>query len=487
MPNRKLLEVIRCLPAEELKRLRLFITSPYFNQAYNAHQLTELFEKITAAQADENHPDLDKALLSGIYFPGKPYRENAKNPIDSLASDLFRLVRRFILQEDLAREADVPREHLALARFYQKYHLEERFWQTVESGRKALEAETKRDDRHYLNAFYLEIEVASFESTFNSYTDDANMRASHRYLDLFYVQQKIDLTCSLDFQQWRSAIEPAEELRLTRLLTDAIPGLPYLQTPVIDLYLLVLRLLKDPGNDADFEKFEQLLEQYRDATPDLNYRNLQAYYRFFVGRRYLTRGEIQIYPLLFQLYKEHLQAGYFYLDNQHKQLHPTSFKLLVNIALRAGDAAWAGSFLKEHGPDRITGTRYPLEWHSLCEAEVLFYQKKYDDAAAHLVYRQFENAEYGILADVLLIKLYLETDDDLLDSRVRALELKVRRAKLGAETRSRYLDFLSRVDKIQKYRWQKDSPKIRKIRQEVIQSPAALEREWLLRVLEGMG
>jgi len=159
----------------------------------------------------------------------------------------------------------------------------------------------------------------------------------------------------------------------------------------------------------------------------------------------------------------------------------------VNIALRAGKVAWAESFLKTHGPDRITGTRYPLEWHSLCEAEVLFYQNKYDEAAAHLVYRQFENAEYGILADVLLVKLYFETDDELIDSRIRALELKVRRAKLPAEDKSRYLDFLSRVDKIQKYRWQKDSPKIRKIRQEVQQNPAALEREWLLRVLEGVG
>jgi len=322
MPSRKLLEVIRCLPPEEVKRLRLFLTSPYFNQSYNARQLTELFERIVASGSDENHPDLDKALLSNIYFPAKPYRENAKNPIDSMASDLFRLLRRFILQEELERESGAAREHLAMARFYQKQNLEERFWQTVESGRKTLEAETKRDDRHYLNAFYLEMEVASFESAFNSYTDDANLRASHRYLDLFFAQQKLDLACSLYFQQQRSAIEPTEEIRLARMLIEHIPDLPYLKTPVVSLYLLVLRLLNNPGDDEAFSGFAELLDRHREETPMLHYRNLQAYYRFFVGRRYLTRGEKKIYQLAFSTIPGTLASGIFLSRRQAQTVAP---------------------------------------------------------------------------------------------------------------------------------------------------------------------
>lgn len=483
MPNRKLLEVTRVLAPDQVKRLRLFTASPYFNSGYNAAQLIDLLDRVLAANSEEAHPDLDKATLSKQYFPGKPFRENAKNPIDSLSSDLFRLVRRFLLHEDAAPELGQDREHLALARFYQRHSLEERFWQTIEAFRKTLDAQTVPDGRHYLMTFYLEAEVASFESRFNSYTSDANLRAAHQNLDVFYAALKLDLACALEYQHQLGPIEPAAEQQLARMLLDALPDLPYLHTPLVELYQLVMTLLENIENNQAFTALEEGLRQHREAIPPFNYRNLQAYYRSFAGRRYLRAGTPDIYHRLFDLYREHLCEGYFYDEDK---LLPASLKLLVNIALRTGNAAWAEEFLQAHGPDRIIGTRFPVEWHRLNQAEVAFFQKKYAAAADLLVYKHFENVQFSILADVLLVKIYYETRDDLLESRIRALEMKVRRAKLSEEKKAQYLAFIAILNKVIKYALPSQAAKRQKLREDIAAVPGTLEREWLLGILDRM-
>ncbi|MBK8192877.1 MAG: hypothetical protein IPK76_06635 [Lewinellaceae bacterium] len=182
----------------------------------------------------------------------------------------------------------------------------------------------------------------------------------------------------------------------------------------------------------------------------------------------------------FDIYRRHLSEGYFYIDNL---IPHTTFRNLVIFGLKLGEYDWVKNFLDTHPPERIGSTRYPAEIHSLNYAEYYFYLKKYDEALEHLVYKLFENPTVSILADVLLIKIYYETQNDLLETRMKALDQKVRRSKLGKEVKNRYLTFLRKLDKIIKYGWQKKSPRRLQLIDEIKSAPEIIAREWLLEQL----
>jgi len=148
--------------------------------------------------------------------------------------------------------------------------------------------------------------------------------------------------------------------------------------------------------------------------------------------------------------------------------------------LKLGHFEWAKNILDIHTPERICSTKYPVEAYNLNFAEYYFYKNEYEKAKGKLTYRLFENPHFSILADLLLIKIYFETEDELLDSRMKALEQKVRRTKISAEAKSRYYNFLNKLDKIIRYSWQKDSPKRSKLIEDIKTIPNIIQREWLL-------
>lgn len=161
-----------------------------------------------------------------------------------------------------------------------------------------------------------------------------------------------------------------------------------------------------------------------------------------------------------------------------------ALRVLANSGLKLGEFDWVKKLLDDHPPERICGTKYPVEAHSLNVAEYHFHKKEYAEAEAKLTYRLFENPNFSISADVLLIKIYYETANDLLDARMKALEQKVRRTKISAETKAGYYNFLKKLDKVIKYGWQKKSPRRTKLIEEVRTTPGVFAREWLLEKLE---
>ncbi|MCB0575861.1 MAG: hypothetical protein KDC61_14995, partial [Saprospiraceae bacterium] len=160
------------------------------------------------------------------------------------------------------------------------------------------------------------------------------------------------------------------------------------------------------------------------------------------------------------------------------------FRNLTIIGLKLGEVEWVKNFLDRHPPERICSTRYPAEVCNLNMAEYHFYLKQYDEAQEMLSYKLFENPVFSILSDVLLVKIYFETQNELLEFRMKALDQKVRRAKLSQGEKNRYLNFLRKLDKIVKYTWQPRNNKREKLIEEIKSTREIIAREWLLEKLE---
>ncbi|HOY07557.1 MAG TPA: hypothetical protein PLO67_19245 [Saprospiraceae bacterium] len=482
MLNRKLLEVLSRLDNIQRKKLRLFLQSPYFNNQQQVETLA-LYDYIIEYDAVETDPMLDKAWVFARFFPDKRFEEGKKNSLDGLMSRLFGLVRTFLTHEHIERDAYEKEydEQFALLRFYRKYALEDRFWQVVQAI-KALEKERPyQDAQFYHRQFKLAEEIAAFRTLANTWQDDANIGTASHYLDIHYSLLRVEIICALRYQRYLSQSDAQDDqFEIEQVLALAKSG-NFEHLPLLQLYLLVFRLLASPDEEQTLKEFEILLEQTKSELPLDILSNLKAYQRYFWIRRYTTSGDPFYRHKLFDLYKEHFEAGYFYVEGS---ISVTALRMLVIFALKLGQFDWVKKVLDQHPPERICGTRYPAEAYNLNLAEYYFYIKQYPKAVEKLQYRLFENPNLSILVDVLLIKIYVETWDELLDSRMKALEQKVRRIKVSTVSKTRYTNFLKKLDKIIRHVWQKKSSRFEKMTRELKSIPQIIEREWLLEKLE---
>lgn len=477
MLNRKLLELIQRFSPAEHRRLRLFLQSPYFNNSRQAGQLLELYDYIEQYDALEEHPSLQKESVAVKFFPAQPYREKEKGPLDSLTSQLLQLIREFLVQQYFEKEQTVADEAVPMLRFYRKFGLEDRFWQTVQAARKDQEALQLRDAKYFLGQFRIEEEVSTFQGTSNTYEDDANISEVNKYLDGFYSIIKLEYACAFYHQHRSSQIDVTTAPKLTQAVIELAGQENAPDIPLVHIYMKILNILSGSYQRQDLVELEEMLAANKTTIPEDKFKDLQTFYRTFWGREYMQSGGQDYKQKIFDIFEKHLADGYFYFDNK---IAPLSYRSLLSVGLKLGKFEWVKKLLDEHPPEQICGTRYPNEVYNLNLAEYHFYKKEYEESIQNLTYRPFENPNFSILAEVLLIKIYFETENDLLDSRMKALDQKVRRTMLSREAKEYYFNFLKKLDKIIKYGWQKNSPKRIKLFEEIKSQPNICAREWLL-------
>lgn len=480
MLHKKLLEVLNHLTPAEHKRLRLFLNSPYFNNTLNSGEILRLYDYILQHDAKEESPALSKEVVFHTFFPEQPFQEKVKSQLDERTSELFRLVRRFLAQIETERESREVSEHLALARFYRKFSFEERFWQTMRAMRKMQQDSPRRDAQYYFQQFQLEEEEQLFRGLHNSYEDDTNLNAVHKNLDLYYSILKLEYTCLLIYQKRIAQIEWLPTDLLIKSVVELSNDGSSLDVPINRIYRLIVNLLQKPYTQEDLDYLDTLLHNNQEQISIEKFKDLKTHLRFLWLQHYYKSGDSFLLRHIFKIYREHLSQGYFYFDG----LIPfTTFRNLVVSGLILGEFDWVKIFLDTHSPKRIGGTRYPAEAHSLNMAEYFFHLKKYEKAQETLVYRHFENPAFSIAADLLLLRIYYETDNELLESRIRALDQKIRRSKLSREVKNRYYNFLKKLDKIIKYGGQTQNPKRARLIEEIKASSEIVAREWLLKKL----
>lgn len=478
MLNRKLLEVLKLLNPVAHTRLRHFLQSPYFNHRGNASELLQLYDLIMRYRAEEEHPKLSKLAVSQFFFPEKLYIEGKKGPLDALASDLFGLVKRFMTQVSFDKKDLEFEEGITMARFYRRYGMEERFWQVIQALRKSQQDNPLRDANFFQKQFYIEDEAGAFETLNNRFEDDANVGTAIQHLDIAYAISKMEMLCGLSYQQKLAQFQ----FDLSIPLHQVVFSLPenYPEVKQHEIYLRVFELIQNPHDEGTLERFETLLSERQSEIPFDKMRNLKAYHRFFMNRRYTNSGSTEVRQQIFEVYKQHFEQGYFY---EGADIMINALKMLILFGLRLKQFDWVKTVLDEHPPKRICGTKYPIEAHGLCVAEYHFFLKDYAKALESLVYKQYENPYYSLWAEMLLIKIYYETSDELLEYRMKALDQKVRRTKLSTESKRGYYQFLQKLDKIIKYKWSKNGPKLAKIADEIKTMPGIFDREWLLEKL----
>ena len=480
MIHQKLIEILECLEPKSLERLKMFLASPYFNNGYNAGQITDLYEFLSEPNQLIQIASIDKKELNVRFFPNHEYRPKQKNPIDALASDLFKLVKEFICVEMARDDNYASKQFLYLARFYLKNNLSYRFEQTISSFTKYQDNRKDIGPWFYLDNLLIEFEVALFQSIFNKYTEDINLVSTHKSLDQFYKVVKLEFTAALKFQKQLGLIDDEGIVEKSYAFFSNDDNKAD-ENFLIGFYQTIIDWLDIPPGLDEIRSFSESVLANRNRMELHTLRNLMAYQRKFYYQAYCKEVDPDFdFKERFDLYRLHLEEGFFDINNK---ILPVSLLSIIAIATKCDEIEWAKKILKDYPPERITGTNFAEEAHRLCEAEVLFANNEFDLAIEKLVYRNFENINYSIVVDTLLIKIYYMTDDELIYNRIRAMEQKVRRSKVADNRQASFLNFLKILNQVLKYRHDKESNKWIKIQPKLDGMKIVAYRSWLQQII----
>ena len=472
MENSKLVELIRALNTKELKRLALFLDSPYHNSGPRAVLLKRLFEVIRDGELDQQQ------IFSDLY-PDLPFVEGR---VEKLMSLLVNLVQQFIQHEQLS-QADRPQMSLKLSKFFREKGLEKRFLLNLNQMQAQLSRNPVQSLEHNYLQFQLEYERSIFQATKNQRSDDLNLLKSIKAFDHYYLLGKLShivtilaqtVHASLDITR---AMRVVEELDLDELCAD-FPDDAHLQA-LLEAYKI---LSKYPSENAEkeFLALRSILKEKSASIPANAMQMLHTILRNYAISNY-TKGNQDYLQISFELYQQHLELGYLYYDGK---LTPSVLKNIVTIGLRCQAYDWIEQFLEAH-QHKITGTEFPEDIYNFNLANLYFHQKNYEQAI-NLLGDKYSDLYFNTAARRLEIMIYYELNSPLLEPKMEAFKIyifRLAKTKLPQKRKDLNNHFLDLLRQFIHPKTYKNQERIQKLYEKLDGMDVVAERDWLKGVL----
>jgi hypothetical protein len=435
---------------------------------------------------------LSKEIVYAHVFPKQVWK-NGK--IEKLMSAALKVFKNFIQYKKYIETADEINETLAMSEFYRKKQLHKLFEQNVKQLAKYKEENNIKDAPVLYNEYLIETTLHAYQTEFYTRKDDLNLPQTIFALDIFYLVKRLDFTLNAliqnkytpfdnDYEKFMAAIYSVlalavhsdyAENHLIQLLIDAIQ---------------LQRLQDSEEKQVVFNRFEKKLNASRDYIDKEHYTTFCIITRNYFTQEY-NHGNLEILPILFELFAKHLSEGVLYVDNF---IRASTMQNIIINALKLKKTDFVKTFLEEH-KGRISGTKQPdLVW----EYNLAFY---YFEIGNHQIaaetlpnYLDLQDAYYALAARRLEIKIHNELDlsskYDLVGNKIDAFKNFLFESKKNNriseqifDMNNDFTDFVKQIRNTVKG----DERRVEKLLVKLNQIESGIaEREWLTEKIEGL-
>ena len=418
--SNKLISLMKGLDRAQRRSCRKLVQSPYFG---GNDDLLAFYDEIG------KRLDRDRSLDKREIWASVRGKSQAFNDVRfrKYTSDLFKLVREFLVQDTLREEPDLHRYlYLASLEKQQPEKLVrgvERNWEAhVNPGEFS-----RYSSDAYLYRYLLEHrKYALLNYNHRPYTR-SNVEEVNHYLDAYFIITKLQYAFLVisRFQNERHRYE----LQLLPEIVAYLDQNPrYLDIPIIALLKGVYDLLSgetEADNDDEvYYNYKALLLSYADElNEDTAYEFFQAALNYC--RRRVNTGGTDWAREHTTVYQFALERNFVFDDGI---LDPLQFRNTILLALRSGEFAWTEAFIQDYQDRLPPKQRQNAVTYNL--ATLYFYQKDYDRTQTLLHQVEYENVTYNLNSKVMLLAVYYETGQfGILDSLFDAISAYLNRHK----------------------------------------------------------
>lgn len=465
MRERKVIELLQHFSKKDLKNLKRFVESPYFNTNV---AIIALYEYIYKFAPDFNHSNLtiEKAFKS--VFPNKKFEERI---ITRLISKLFKLVEQYIVQMKL-EEKELQQKFLLLD-FYIEKQLSKFFDSANISLRKSLEEFPFRDDDYFYYKYVTEYYSAKFLSKLDDRTNEVNINNTVKSFDSFYWIRKIMLL-SLLINRNNVVANSGYDLSEVNFVIEKLKDYDFSELPSLYVWYRALILLNDPGDVDAYQKLKIALSTYDHLFSSEIIQNL---YVFLINSVVILfqDGENR-FQEYFSLFSEQIAKGHIY-DNGH--LYPQMLKNIMTVALRLKKHQWAEDFLKEN-KEKIL----PKEVYHWNLGKLYYATEEYDKALEILEENKYDDIYYVLETKRLLLKIYYQLGyAELMYSYINSFRVFLSRKAIISKEKKRNQNFVNFFQQLLKL-VPRDKEKKNGLLEKLKQEEEIADKDWLLEKIQ---
>jgi len=481
MHRSKLLRTLQVLSPQEVKDLQLYINSDLFVPDKLRKEFQPLFQ-LLLDHLNKIADNLEKRSVYQQLFPGEPI---VKGRLEKLMSELLKVIHRYITFCISGEAFSRFDERLVLARFFRKRKAYDLYAIEINRLLRQPVEESILDKEDFLLQARVGEELYQFELLNPQKKGSDGLSRNSNNLDVFYLLSKLEnICCMLSNDKFRQPLEIDKHIEF---LQDAKPlyqkhGL--LDLPLVGIYYKLFEMLMEEEQfESAYEELKKMIEEKGKDIPFDTLKMLSGLSRNFIIYRY-NGGDKHLEAEVFELYKSQLQQGFLYWQTG---LLPATFKNIVTMGLRRREYDWTYWFLNEY-KDKIEGTAYALDVYHYNLATYFFRKKEYDNAM-ELLSDQYEDLFYKLSAKRLELKVYYETDSEILDSKMDAFKLYVFRLsdkKLLARKIKSNNNFINFLRQIRNSKTMNHPLRIEKLKNKIQGCRYLSEKQWLLEKLDAL-
>ncbi len=464
MKKSKLILLLNSFSRKEWRSFQRFVRSPYLNLR---DDVIELLDYLQECLLDLKIEPTKKTAFIRLY-PKEVFNDHK---VRVAMSNLFKLAEAFVAWE---QQIDAPTDYLKLAQDFRRRGLEKHLAKAIEQARKEQNQKEHKDAAYYLQEYYLQKEIYEQQAA-RKRSEPLNFETSFEALDSFYLIQKLQQACFARSHQ--QVYKHQYDYGLLHPLLEYIQNTHLRKNPAIAIYYHCFLALTDSKEPSHFRELKKYLLREEQVFEHAEMRDLFLLATNFCLRQH-NEGNSAYLPDLLELYQEGLDKGYLLKEGQ---LSRFTFRNMVTLGLIQKEYEWVEQFI--HKYKSKLEEKYQESMAGLCLARLEYSKKNYDKALELLQKAEYEDLLLNLAAKTVLMKVYFSLDEyDLLEAHLHAMRTFIRRKKIMGYHRDNYLNMIRFMQKILELQLMDVAGKER-LRAEINDSKAIVEKEWLLEIL----
>lgn len=463
MQNSKLFYLFNAIHGDDIRRLRKFLKSPYFN---NREDVFRLFEYLHINRSDNQALTKEKAY--GYLFPEKAYDDAWMN---SIMHFLFRCLKQFLIQQ----EQEEYSNQALLARALRKRKLNRLFEPESLRWEKQLKKESIRNADFHYQEYQYHLEQYEYEHR-QRRSGRMNLQEITHTLTTYYLADMLRHACTI--LTARKVSREEYDLVLVERILSYLGQQGQQLPPAVAVYHQAFLTLSQQDNPDHFPNLIDLIHTHWKQFPPGEARDLYLLAINYCIQQ-LNRGDRAFIRKALELYQQALNQDLLLEDGI---LSKFTYNNILMLAIGLKEWEWALHFLEAYRAALPSAERGNLYRYNMA---VLYFRKgNYSKAMELLRAVTFPDILYNLNARAMLLRTYYELEEyDALYSLLDSFEVYIRRQKEMGYHKSHYqalLQFTRRLLNLP----EGNSASKAELKAAIEAAPATAERAWLLSKLQ---
>ncbi len=464
MQNSRLIALLNTLNNKEIKEIKNFLASPFFNKR---EEVARLFDYLTENITLHQHiPSKESAFR---FLAGKQASYDDQQT-RLWMSFLLKAVEKYLVHSALFE--DEVKTKTKLSEIYRVRKLPKHLEKNLRELEVLQTKQTFQNAEFYTDDFQIQLEQYRFTSA-NRRMSELNLQKMSDNLDIAYLSQKLRQSCLAISHQ--TVYKTEYQFGLLDEIINYIEEQKLFDIPAVGVYYYVFKTLSQPDEGKYFKAFRATIAAHGKKFPKEELGDLYILSINFCIRRY-NEGDRKFLKDEFELYREGLKQDLFLANNR---LSRFTYRNVVTVGLVLEEFQWVENFITKFKSklDKL----YQESMYSFCLARLEYSRKNYKLALQLLQKSPYKDLLLNLAAKTVMLKIFYELDEfDTLDAHLEAMRTFIRRKKIMGYHQENYLNLIQLTKKLmERNPYEKEQTVV--LQNEIENLKSVAEKEWLLR------